>query len=153
VRDARDGKDEETYLEDTTTLGGTGHVPSSPIVKTFQLRYIGTPVTQGAIMKTTIVNLIVATTMAFSGTALAAGETESKVQPPAASPVAAASAVQPATTAESTPPAPAPKPQHAPKDSTTVKSAKTKPMRAKDLDLRHCLDLENNAAIAKCAGE
>jgi len=28
-----------------------------------------------------------------------------------------------------------------------------KPERAKNLDLRHCLELETDAAIAKCAGE
>ncbi|HUW76082.1 MAG TPA: hypothetical protein VMV70_05335 [Gallionella sp.] len=31
--------------------------------------------------------------------------------------------------------------------------AKSKPARPKNLDLRHCLKLETNAAIAKCAGE
>ena len=48
----------------------------------------------------------------------------------------------------------------------TIKTAKTpsqpgqpgskatgKPERAKNLDLRHCLELETDAAIAKCAGE
>lgn len=103
-------------------------------------------------MKNTIVNLIVVATLAFCGAALAAGETESKAPPSAASPVAAASAV-PATTVESTPPAPVQKTQPSPKGSTSGKSAQAKPMRAKDLDLRHCLDLENNAAIAKCANE
>lgn len=33
------------------------------------------------------------------------------------------------------------------------KPATGKSERARDLDLRHCLELENNAAIAKCAGE
>jgi hypothetical protein len=33
------------------------------------------------------------------------------------------------------------------------KPAPAKPVRPKNLDLRHCLDLEDNAAIAKCAGE
>jgi hypothetical protein len=28
-----------------------------------------------------------------------------------------------------------------------------KPVRSKNLDLRHCLKLETDAAIAKCAGE
>ena len=36
--------------------------------------------------------------------------------------------------------------------SKTTKQA-SKPVRPKNLDLRHCLDLEDNAAIAKCAGE
>ena len=31
--------------------------------------------------------------------------------------------------------------------------AKSKPVRPKNLDLRHCLKLETDAAIAKCAGE
>jgi hypothetical protein len=35
----------------------------------------------------------------------------------------------------------------------TSKPATGKPERARDLDLRHCLELENDAAIAKCAGE
>ena len=39
-----------------------------------------------------------------------------------------------------------------PKLSKTIKTA-SKPDRAKNLDLRHCLDLEIDAAIAKCAGE
>jgi len=33
------------------------------------------------------------------------------------------------------------------------KPAIDKPMRPKNLDLRHCLELETDAAIAKCAGE
>ncbi len=36
---------------------------------------------------------------------------------------------------------------------TAGKPAAVKPARPKNLDLRHCLDLEDNAAIAKCAGE
>ena len=36
--------------------------------------------------------------------------------------------------------------------SETTKQS-SKPARPKNLDLRHCLDLEDNAAIAKCAGE
>jgi hypothetical protein len=36
---------------------------------------------------------------------------------------------------------------------TTDKLATSKPERAKNLDLRHCLDLETDKAIAKCAGE
>ncbi|MEO6975256.1 MAG: hypothetical protein ABI144_05170 [Gallionella sp.] len=39
----------------------------------------------------------------------------------------------------------------------TTKSSSTpavdKPVRSKNLDLRHCLKLETDAAIAKCAGE
>jgi hypothetical protein len=36
---------------------------------------------------------------------------------------------------------------------TTSKPAIDKSMRPKNLDLRHCLDLKTDAAIAKCAGE
>ena len=36
---------------------------------------------------------------------------------------------------------------------TASKPANDKPERAKNLDLRHCLELETDAAIAKCAGE
>ncbi len=36
---------------------------------------------------------------------------------------------------------------------TTGKPVTSKPERAKNLDLRHCLDMESDAAIAKCAGE
>lgn len=37
--------------------------------------------------------------------------------------------------------------------SKSIKAAQAKPERSKSADLRHCLDLETNAAIAKCAGE
>lgn len=109
-------------------------------------------------MKNTIVNLIVVATLASSGAALAAGETENKAQPaatqpPATQPVAAASAVPQTTTAKPAPAAPAKEPQPAVKRSASSKSAEAKPPRSKNLDLRHCLELENNAAIAKCAGE
>jgi hypothetical protein len=36
---------------------------------------------------------------------------------------------------------------------TASKPAPGKPERPKNLDLRHCLELETDAAIAKCAGE
>jgi len=57
-----------------------------------------------------------------------------------ASPVAVATQVPP----------PALKPAPA---RITSKPAIDKPMRPKDQDLRHCLELETDAAIAKCAGE
>ncbi len=38
-------------------------------------------------------------------------------------------------------------------NKTTGKPAVAKPVRPKNLDLRHCLDLKTNAEIAKCAGE
>ena len=103
-------------------------------------------------MKNTIVNLIVVAALLISGAALAAVEMASKAQPPAAQP-AAASAVPPATAAESIKPAPAKEPQPLLQHSTSSKHAKAKPIRSKSLDLRHCLELTSNAAIAKCAGE
>lgn len=103
-------------------------------------------------MKSTILNLIAVAALFFNWTAQAAEEMERKAQPPA-QPVATASAVPPATTPVSTPPAPAQKPQPSVKRSTPSKHAKAKMMRSKDLDLRHCLELESNVAIAKCAGE
>ena len=39
------------------------------------------------------------------------------------------------------------------KPAANAKLDADKPMRPKDQDLRHCLDLETDAAIAKCAGE
>lgn len=104
-------------------------------------------------MKNTIVNPIVVAALLFSGVALAAGEMENKAQPAATQPVAAASAVPPATAAEATSPAAAQKPQPAMKHSTSGKHHKAKQPRSKSLDLRHCLELETNIAIAKCAGE
>lgn len=97
------------------------------------------------------------------------------VHPPATKPVAAVAAPHPA-------PVPAPvtamsaaaskaeepaaagpvaapirAPQPPIKSSNTTKSSSTpaidKPLRPKNLDLRHCLKLETDAAIAKCAGE
>lgn len=38
-------------------------------------------------------------------------------------------------------------------NKTTSKPAVDKPVRPKNLDLRHCLDLKTDAEIAKCAGE
>ena len=110
-------------------------------------------------MKNTIINLVVVTALSFSGAALAAGETGSKAQPPAAAKPATpasvtpppASAVPTTTTAGSAPSAQASQP--AAKPSTPEEHATTKPARPKNLDLRHCLDLEGNTAIAKCAGE
>ncbi|MBU0620322.1 MAG: thiol:disulfide interchange protein DsbA/DsbL [Gammaproteobacteria bacterium] len=59
----------------------------------------------------------------------------------AAAPVVAPPAAEP----QPSPRLPAPRKQ--------TKQPKVKQSRAMDLDLRHCLELESNAAIAKCAGE
>lgn len=95
-------------------------------------------------MKTTIVNLIVVAALSFSGAALAAAEAEGKIQTPAAR--SAEPAVTPA-------PAATPAPQPAAKPAAPAKRIKVKKPRPKNLDLRHCLDLETDAEIAKCAGE
>jgi thiol:disulfide interchange protein DsbA len=39
------------------------------------------------------------------------------------------------------------------KSTNRVNAAKARPIRSKSLDLRHCLELDSYAAIAKCAGE
>ncbi len=104
-------------------------------------------------MKTTIVNLTVVAALSFTHCAFGAGEAESKTPPPASPPAAAASAV---AAPEATPAAPAQKAEKAEavaKPSTSVKRTKARTERPKNLDLRHCLELESNAAIAKCAGE
>lgn len=95
-------------------------------------------------MKTAIMNLAVVTALSFSGTAIAAEQMGGKAQSPA---------VQPAAGALAVPSAPAQEPSPASKSSAPAKPARAKPPRSKALDLRHCLDLEANAAIAKCAGE
>jgi hypothetical protein len=90
-------------------------------------------------------------------------------QPPAAAPKTApvpspAPAVTSASTAATTVPAAEPavaapgQPMQPPlKLSKSIKAEKSpppeKPIRPKDQDLRHCLELETDAAIAKCAGE
>jgi hypothetical protein len=104
-------------------------------------------------MKNTIINLIAVVAVSFSSAAFAAEEMGDKAQPPAAQPVAAASAVPPATAAEATSSVPAPESDPAMKRSTSRKFTKASPARPKDLDLRHCLELDNNPAIARCARE
>ncbi len=103
-------------------------------------------------MNNMIANLMVLTALSFSGTALAAGEEASKAPAPAVQPGVTAPAA-PTTAAESAPPATAQKPQGTTERSTPPKRAGKKKVRPKNLDLRHCLELESNAAIAKCAGE
>lgn len=46
-----------------------------------------------------------------------------------------------------------PMPQKNAKEPTDGVKLKAGEPRPKDLDMRHCLDLKDNAAIAKCAGE
>jgi len=103
-------------------------------------------------MKNTITNLIVVAALSISGTAFAAEEMGSRQQPAATQPAAAASTVPPATVVESTTAAPAEEPQPTTERSTSGKRA-ARTVRPKDLDLRHCLELDNNPAIARCARE
>jgi len=70
---------------------------------------------------------------------------------PTSAPVAVAPVVTPPDAAAAQAPQPPLKLLKAIK--TASKPATDKPTRPKNLDLRHCLDLETNAAIAKCAGE
>lgn len=103
-------------------------------------------------MKNTIINLIVVAALSSSGAAFAAGE-EGAPARSMAIPAPAASAAPPATVVESKTAAPAEKPQATAKPSTSTKRAKARAVRPKDLDLRHCLELDNYSAIARCARE
>ena len=82
--------------------------------------------------------------------------TAAPIAPPhAATPVVAAPISAPVATPSVAEPVQALQPPL--KLSKTIKTAKKsvtgKPNRPKDLDLRNCLDLEDDKAIAKCAGE
>jgi len=90
-------------------------------------------------MKATMINLMVAAALSYGGTPFAAEETGK---------------ARPATPASAVPPAPAPGAAPSAKEHLPAPgSVKAKPLRPKNLDLRHCLDLESATAIAKCAGE
>ena len=94
-------------------------------------------------MKTTITNLIFVTALSFSSAALAAEQAGSKpaaAQPASGSPPAAAGAAPQAVQPTVQPAAP-------------DRRSRDGRYRSKSLDLRHCLDLQDNTAIAKCAGE
>lgn len=75
----------------------------------------------------------------------------------AAVPAATASTVVPVAPAAAPAAAPAEVAQLPAQPAKPARAAKkpapVKPMIPKDADLRHCLDLESDAAIAKCAGE
>jgi thiol:disulfide interchange protein DsbA len=66
-------------------------------------------------------------------------------------PAASSPAISPA--ASRTAPDSAPMPPSPPEHRAPAKRSRVKQPRSMNLDLRHCLDLESNAAIAKCAGE
>lgn len=79
--------------------------------------------------------------LALSCGALAFGETEDsmKEQPAAEAPKLEQQAPQQTEASEANAP--------------SGEEIRAMPARPKDLDLRHCLELKDEAAIAKCAGE
>lgn len=97
-------------------------------------------------MKTYLMGLLAAAMMLTGATVMALGEEGSghsstaKLEVEELQPVAEDEAV-----AE----------EHAPvaKPAKHYKRSKSNKQRAKDLDFRHCLELEDNAAIAQCARE
>ncbi len=104
-------------------------------------------------MKNTITNLIAVAVLSIGGAAFAADEMQSRQQSAAPKPAPAASAVPATTVVESTTATPAEEPQPTAKRPTSGERAKARAVRPKDLDLRHCLELDNNPAIARCARE
>lgn len=98
-------------------------------------------------MKSTILNLIAATTLLFGWTAQAADEMTQKTPP------AETTSTVPAASTPVTTPATTEKQQTTVKRSKLHKSTKAKQGRSQNLDLRHCLDLTTYIEIAKCAGE
>ncbi len=93
-------------------------------------------------MKSAIPNLIVVAALSFTTSALAATEDQAP-----ASPATAEASGVPATAAA--PQQPRPTEKHL----AAGKRPKAKGPRPKNLDLRHCLELQDNLAIARCAGE
>lgn len=95
---------------------------------------------------------VVATPHPAPAPATAPAAVPASAPPVAPMSVAASKAEEPAAAK------PAMAPTQSPMESSkTAKAESTpvidKPVRPKNLDLRHCLKLETNAAIAKCAGE
>jgi hypothetical protein len=124
-------------------------------------------------MKRTTMNLIVLAAMLFGSLALAADEAEDMAQPadetesmaqpadetedmPQPAEVGTdltESVEQPAMPTESNLQPSTEPPRLAPYDFNGKRDKPTKHNRSKTLDLRYCLELENNVEIAKCAGE
>jgi hypothetical protein len=96
-------------------------------------------------MKSTILNLIAAATLIFSWSVHAAGKIEGNSQSPANPPAATSPDAASRITQIST--------KHRFKHAKLHKRARAKSARSHSLDLRHCLELESNAAIAQCANE
>lgn len=93
-------------------------------------------------MNSTIPNLIVVAALSLATSALAA--TEDKTPAP---PATAETSGVPATAAAPQQPRPTEK------RLAAGKRPKAKGPRPKNLDLRHCLELKDGLAIARCAGE
>lgn len=76
-------------------------------------------------------------------------------KPVAAMPAATTETAKPVATEPAMAPAQAPllPVKSSQTNRTTSKPAVDKPVRPKNLDLEHCLDLKTDAEIAKCAGE
>lgn len=95
-------------------------------------------------MKTYLMGLLATVMMLFGTTAMALGEEGSghssttKLEVKELKPVVEGAAAEPAPGA---------------KPVKHYKRGKSGKSRAKDLDFRHCLELEDNAAIAQCAQE
>ncbi|MFH2134627.1 MAG: hypothetical protein ABII81_05540 [Pseudomonadota bacterium] len=95
-------------------------------------------------MKTYLMSLLAAAMMLTSATALALGEEGSGHSSTAKLEVEELKPVVEEAVEEAAPVA---------KPAKQYKRNKSNKQRAKDLDFRHCLELEDNAAIAQCARE
>jgi hypothetical protein len=91
-------------------------------------------------MKITIAHLIVLAAFSFGSAAMADTGMKDESQPAA-------------TEAGQATAAPAEQPQSAPVHSTSTTQIHPGMPRPMNLDLRHCLDLADNLAIARCANE
>jgi len=81
---------------------------------------------------------------------VAPAQVSAPVVPPKPTPIVAAPVVAPYVEPPTQPKQP---PLKLAKSIKIEKPASDKPARPKDLDLRHCLEMDTNQAIAKCAGE
>lgn len=131
-----------------------------PVAATAAIPHVPKPVAKPA------VNAPKAATAPTQTKVAAAAPTPPAATSPAVAPATATVPVQlntPSSKTSATPspaaPPPAPpvaqavEPKKPPMKLSKETKAESKPLRPKNLDLRYCLDLETDAAIAKCAGE
>jgi hypothetical protein len=85
--------------------------------------------------------------------AVAAAQAIAPVSAPSAAPSRTAAPVAPLLAAAPVVTKPVQVLEQSTKPSKPIKTAEAKPERSKTADLRYCLKLETNEAIAKCAGE